>query len=314
MATPDFFVATWGDGVFRVNASRVDHELAGHPVRGLVAHADGTMLAIVDDHALYRRSREGVWAELVTSDVALACCLPLDNVVFVGTQDARLLRIDPDDMYEALAGFDAVEGRDSWYAGGTVVDGRMMGPPLGVRSMAATCDGAVLLVNVHVGGIPRSTDRGTTWSPTIDVESDVHEVRAHASRPEIAVAAAATGLCVSRDGGATWTTERRGLYEPYCSAVALGRNAIYVSASDGPFAADGAVYRRPIDGDDAPQPIGGGFPARTDGRVDTECIATRGATVAVVESSGRLFASYDDGASWSSPIASIPDPSGVCIG
>jgi hypothetical protein len=96
-----------------------------------------------------------------------------------------------------LAGFDAVAGRDTWYAGAAIVDGKLMGPPLGIRSMAATCDGAVLLANVHVGGIPRSTDAGLTWQPTIDIESDVHQVCAHPSRPDIVIAAAGRA-CISR--------------------------------------------------------------------------------------------------------------------
>jgi hypothetical protein len=41
-----------------------------------------------------------------------------------------------------------------------IIDAKLMGPPLGIRSMAATHDGAVLLANVHVGGVPRSTDAG----------------------------------------------------------------------------------------------------------------------------------------------------------
>jgi hypothetical protein len=36
--------------------------------------------------------------------------------------------------------------------------------------MTMTCDGAVLLVNVHVGGIPRSADGGASWQPTIDTD------------------------------------------------------------------------------------------------------------------------------------------------
>ena len=70
-------------------------------------------------------------------------------------------------------------------------------------------DGSVLLANVHVGGIPRSTDGGVTWQPTIDVDSDVHEVRAHPHRSGVVMAAAAIGLCASRDGGRHGTSNRR---------------------------------------------------------------------------------------------------------
>src|SRR6185369_15523564 len=111
---------------------------------------------------------------------------------------------------QRLTGFDNVESRDKWYAGSAIIDGKRVGPPLGIRSMAATCDGAVLLANVHVGGVPRSTDAGLTWRPTIDIDSDVHQVCAHPTRPNLVIAAAAVGLCVSRDTGETWATERRG--------------------------------------------------------------------------------------------------------
>jgi hypothetical protein len=68
------------------------------------------------------------------------------------------LRVDPDGTQQYLTVFDAVAGRDRWKSGVAIIDGKLMGPPLGIRSMAATCDGAVLLANVHVGGVPRSTD------------------------------------------------------------------------------------------------------------------------------------------------------------
>jgi hypothetical protein len=194
-----------------------------------------------------------------------------------------------------------------------MVDGKLMGPPLGIRSMAATCDGAVLLANVHVGGIPRSTDAGLTWRPTIDIDSDVHQVCAHPTRPDIVIAAAGAGLCISRDAGATWTIEQRGLHANHCSAVAFGRNDIFVSASTDPFAAQGAVYRRPIDGNGPLQPLGGGMPKWTDGRADTDCIATRDSTVAVIDGSGRLYVSHDDGASWSNPVDDLPGSSGLHI-
>jgi len=187
-----------------------------------------------------------------------------------------------------------------------------MGPPLGIRSMAATCDGGVLLANVHVGGIPRSTDGGLTWQPTIDIDSDVHQVCAHPTLPDIVIAAA-VGLCISRDAGATWTIEQRGLHAPHCSAVAFGRNDIFLAASTDPFAAQGAVYRRAIDGNGPLQPLGGGMPKWINGKADTDCIATRDAMAAVIDRSGRLYVSHDDGATWSSPFDPLPVPSGLHI-
>ena len=313
MPTASILIGTWGSGLFSVTGNVVRQELAGQSVRSLVADGQGGVLAIVGGHSLSRRSAGGEWSELARSDSDLSCCVPIGNVVFMGTDDAHVLRVDPGGAQQRLAGFDAVAGRDRWYAGAAIVDGKLMGPPLGIRSMAATCDGAVLLANVHVGGIPRSTDAGSTWLPTIDIESDVHQVCAHPTRPDIVIAAAGAGLCISRDAGATWTIEQGGLHANHCSAVAFGRNDIFVSASVDPFAAQGAVYRRPIDGNGPLQPLGGGMPRWTDGRADTDCIATRDSMVAVIDGSGRLYVSHDDGASWSNPVDGLAGSSGLHI-
>ena len=209
MPTPPILVATWDDGLFSVTGTMVRQELAGQSVRSLVDDGQGGVLAIVGGHSVCRRSADGQWTEIAKNESDLSCCVPIGNAVFVGTDDARILRVDADGAQQWLTGFDSVEGRDKWYAGSAIVDGKRMGPPLGIRSMTATCDG-VLLANVHVGGIPRSTDSGQSWLPTIDIDSDVHQVCAHPSRPELVIAAAAVGLCVSRDAGMSWTIEATG--------------------------------------------------------------------------------------------------------
>ena len=313
MRTPSILVATWDKGIFSVTGETVHRELADQQVRGLVADGRGGVLAIVGGHSLCRRSPDGQWTAIAKSDFELSCCVAIGDVVFVGTDDANILRVDPGGAQQRLRGFDAVEGRDKWYAGSAVVDGKRVGPPLGIRSMAATCDGAVLFANVHVGGVPRSTDAGLTWRPTIDIACDVHEVCAHPTRPDLVIAAAAVGLCLSRDAGATWTIEQRGLHARHCSAVAFGRNDIFVSASTDPFARQGAVYRRAIDSNDPLQPLGGGMPEWIHGKADTNCIAARDSMIAVVDWSGYLYVSHDDGASWLCPCDGLAGPSGVCI-
>lgn len=226
MPTPSILVATWDNGLFSITGNVVHQELADRSVRSLVADGRGGVLAIVGGHSLHRRSSDGQWTEIARSEFELSCCVPTGDIAFVGTNDAHILRVDPDGTQQRLAGFDAVAGRARWYAGTAIIDGKRVGPPLGIRSMAATCDGAVLLANVHVGGIPRSADAGSTWHPTIDIECDVHQVCAHPTRPAIVIAAAAVGLCVSRDSGATWTIEQQGLHAHHCSAVAFGTDDI----------------------------------------------------------------------------------------
>jgi hypothetical protein len=313
MPIPSILVATWCNGLFSVTGTRVHHELADQSVCSLVTDGRGGVLAIVDRHSLCRRSADGEWTEIAKSEFELSCCVPVGNIVFVGTDDVQVVRVDRDGVQQRLTGFDTVEGRDRWYAGAAVIDGRLMGPPLGIRSMATTCDGAVLLANVHVGGVPRSTDAGLTWQPTIDIDSDVHQVCAHPTRPEIVVAAAGAGLCISHDAGATWTIEQQGLHAHHCSAVAFGRNDIFVSASTDPFATQGAIYRRQIDSNGPLQPLGGGMPEWIDGIADTNCIAARDSVVAVIDWSGRLYVSHDDGATWSCSLDGLAGPSGLHI-
>jgi hypothetical protein len=312
MPMPVILVATWDNGLFSVGET-TRHELAGQSVRGLTDDGRGGVFAIVDGHSLRRRSSEGAWTTVAKSDLALSCCVALGDTVFVGTDDAQILRIGSGGKLQALRGFDAVEGRDTWYAGAAIIDGKLMGPPLGIRSMAATCDGAVLLANVHVGGIPRSIDGGATWQPTIPIDSDVHQVCAHPIRPGLVIAASAAGLCISRDAGATWAIEQQGLHATHCSAVAFVGNDIYVSASTDPFTEQGAVYRRPVDGGGPLQPVGGGLPRWIDGVVDTDCIAARDSKAALIGRAGRLYVSGDGGAAWSHPFAPFPGASGLHI-
>jgi len=75
---------------------------------------------------------------------------------------------------------------------------------------------------VHVGGILRTEDRGETWTPTIDIDADVHQVRAHPDRPELVLASAAIGLCRSDDAGLTWRVLAENL--PPVSAVIIDRS------------------------------------------------------------------------------------------
>jgi photosystem II stability/assembly factor-like uncharacterized protein len=243
----------------------------------------------------------------------LACCVAVGDVIYIGTDAARLLRVDAYGGVEQIRSFDEVPGRETWYAGSAIINGQRVGPPLGIRSITATPDGGVLLANVHVGGVPRSTDGGATWQPTIDVDSDVHEVRAHPNRPGVVVAAAAIGLCASRDGGVTWAIEQEGLHASYCSAVAFVGDDVLVSASADHFAPQGAIYRRRVDGRDSLVAVGEGLPAQTDGIVDTGCIASVGSAVAIADRGGNLYISADTGRSWSCRVSGLPPPSSVLI-
>jgi hypothetical protein len=313
VTTPTTLVSTWRDGLFVVGGETPGHELRNQSVRALAPDGHGGALAIVNGRTLRRRSASGVWSTIATTALDLACCVAAGDVIYVGTDDARVLRVGASGELEPLSGFDLVRGRDTWYAGSAVVDGQRIGPPLGIRSMTASPDGALLLANVHVGGIPRSTDGGATWRPTIDVDSDVHEVRAHPNRPGVVMAAAAIGLCTSRDGGLTWNVEHEGLHATYCSAVAFAGDDVLVSASVDHFATEAAIYRRPVDGPGPLVTIVGGLPAWLDGIADTGCIAAHASAVALADRQGNLYVSADTGRSWSRQVHGLPQPSSVLI-
>ena len=323
MTTPIVLVATWQDGLFVVGGQTIDHELHGESVKALAPDGHGGTLAIVNSHALGRRAPDGLWRTIATTDMDLSCCLAVGGDIYAGTDDARVLRlsagalakagVDAEAQFEQLRGFDEVPGRETWYAGSAVINGQRVGPPLGIRSMTATADGTVLLANVHVGGIPRSTDGGVTWHPTIDVDSDVHEVRAHPTRPAVVMAAAAVGLCISRDGGRTWTTEQSGLHASYCSAIAFAGDDVFVSASTDHFAVEGAMYRRRVDDDGPLVAVAGGLPTWTHGIVDTRCIATGGPAAALADRAGNLYVSTDVGRGWSRRAEGLPSPSSVLV-
>jgi hypothetical protein len=312
MAAPTVLVSTWGDGLLVVTGGAQRRELATRPCRGLTADGRGGALCIVDGHSLCRRAPDGTYTTLATSESELACCKTVGDVVYVGTDDARLLRLTSEGRLAALPGFDVVPGRETWYAGSAVIDGRFVGPPLGVRSLTATSDGAALLVNVHVGGLPRSADGGATWQPTIEIDHDVHDVCAHPTRPRLVAAAAAAGLCLSRDGGATWAVERDGLHASYCSAVAFVGNDVVVAASTGHFATEGALYRRATDREGL-TPVENGLPRWTSGIVDTAGIAVKGSAAAVVDRGGHLYLSTDDGRTWTHAADGLPPASSVLV-
>jgi photosystem II stability/assembly factor-like uncharacterized protein len=313
MTTPTVLVATWREGLFVFAGETRAQELGDQSINALAPDGRDGALAIVGGRALRRRTRDGRWTTIATAEMDLACCASAGAAIYVGTDAARVLRVDADGNVAQLRGFDNVAGRETWYAGSAIVNGQRMGPPLGIRSIAATPDGTLLLVNVHVGGIPRSTDGGATWHPTIDVDSDVHEVRVHPERPGLVMAASAVGLCVSHDGGVTWDVEQKGLHGLHCTAVAFAGDEVFVSAATDHFAAQGRIYRRHVDVRDSLVAIGDGLPPWTGGIVDTRCIATSGAAIAFADRSGNLYASTDTGRSWSRRATGLPLPSSVLI-
>ena len=88
---------------------------------------------------------------------------------------------------------------------------------------------------------------------------------------------------------------------------------VLVSASVDHSAAQGAIYRRRVDGYGPLVAIAGGLPAWIEGFADTGCIAAHGSSVAVADKAGNLYVSADTGRSWSRQADGLPTPSSILI-
>jgi hypothetical protein len=277
--------------------------LAGLPVTAL-AGADNRTWAIVKGHEIWMTETGARWQEVAAVERWPATCLaPTPSGLFIGTEQAHLLRF-ADGRLEPVETFESVEGRETWYT--------PWGDPADVRSITADPRGT-LFVNVHVGGVVRSGDAGRTWSPTLDIEVDVHQVLAHPGRAGVVLAAAAVGLGVSRDGGLSWDFVGAGLHARYLRAVAVANETVLVSASTGPGGRRAAVYRRPLDGDASFERCRVGLPEWFGDNIDTGCLGAKGTTVVAGTSDGRVFTSLDAGVTWSLTTKGLPEVHSVRV-
>lgn len=269
-------------GLHRVDDGHT--ELAGRQVNAL-----GRGWAVVEGRGVWH---DGGW---VTEDIeapVATCIVPVDGGALVGTAEGHLVAVPAGGR---LASFDDAPGRDSWYT--------PWGGPADVRSLATGPDGAIY-ANVHVGGILRSDDGGATWSPTLDIDLDVHQV---VVAPDGTVlAACGRGLAVSTDRGQAWAVVTDGLAATYARAVAVAGDTVLLSVSTGPDGKRAAVYRRPLHGGGPFRRTSIGLPGTFPGNVDTFCLVAEGDLCALGTFAGRVYLSDDAGGSWATVAAGPP--------
>ncbi|MGH9156724.1 MAG: WD40/YVTN/BNR-like repeat-containing protein [Acidimicrobiales bacterium] len=231
----------------------------------------------------------------------LACLAHLDvggggDRMLAGTADAHLYRVSPRTV-ERLVSFDDAEGRHRWYT--------PWGGPPAARSIAVS-EGGTVLVNVHVGGILRSTDDCRSWQATIDLDHDVHQVVAG---PGFVLAACAAGLAVSDDDGRSWRIVDDGLAATYARAVAVSGETVLLSASTGPLGEQSGVYRRPLNSDQPFERCRAGLPEWFDGNIDTFWLDGRpDGTAAFTTAGGDIFTTADEGVTWEQMATRVPGP------
>jgi hypothetical protein len=279
-------------------AGRVHHE--GREVT-TVGPSGHEMWAILDGSELWHTRDVEHWSKVGQLTAHAGTCLAaIDPDVFVGTSEARLFRV-VDHTFEPVEGFDDAPGRADWYT--------PWGGPPDTRSIA-NWDEAIY-VNVHVGGILRTEDRGGTWTPTIDVDADVHHVT---TADGLVLAACADGLAVSRDAGATWTLRTEGLEAPYARAVAVCGEAVLVSTSRGPRGGRSGVYRGQL-ADGPLERCREGLPEWFDDNVDTYCLdaVPDGSFAAFGTADGRVFGSSTVGERWLEIASGLPRVNRVLV-
>jgi hypothetical protein len=276
---------------------------AGREVTALAR--DGALTwALIEGKMIWGREADSHWQEQATVEGPAATCLaPTAGGLLVGTEQARLLRFT-DGTLSRIESFERVEGRKQWYT--------PWGDPAAVRSISLAADGTIH-VNVHVGGVARSRDGGASWTPTVDVEADVHQVLAHPIRPDVVMAAAYEGFGISRDGGDSWRFLTDGMHAHYARAVAISGDTVLVSASKGPGGSRAALYRKPLDGPEPFERCHDRLPWFSD-NIDTACLQTAGPLVVFGTEDGRIFVSPDQGSSWSLQTKGLPAVRCVCLG
>ncbi len=286
-----------GGGLFELDGdvSRPVEALAGHTVTALAREGARTW-AIVEGTALWAHD-QGAWSPRATvAGPPATCVAPAPAGLLVGTEQAHLLRLTGAGL-TPVESFETVDGRAAWYT--------PWGDPADVRSIAVAGDGT-LHVNVHVGGVVRSRDGGASWAPTVDIESDVHQVLAHPARPEVVLVATAEGLGLSRDGGDSWRFATTGLHAHYMRAVAVADEHVLVSASTGFHGRRSAIYRKALEGGVRFERCAEGLPRWFDDNIDTACLAAAGPLVVFGTADGCVFRSLDAGAHWALVLKGLP--------
>jgi hypothetical protein len=241
--------------------------------RGGYALLDRKTVVCLDDG-------DAVTVGALPADDGQSLAVLADGTVVVGRTGARLAIVGA--QVEEVRAFEHVPDRDHWK--------NPAGPTPDTRSLAST--GAHLWVNIHVGGLWHSGDRGESWRGVIEPDADIHEVRSDAG--SVAVAAA-VGFGWSADGGQSWSWTTEGLHDSYLRAVCIAGDTAYVSASDGPFTHRGAVYRAPL-GSSFIRCVEG-LPEWFPGNVDTGHLDAFGGRV-VIGFGQEVHVSEDGGESW----------------
>jgi len=251
---------------------------------GSIAVDDDTIWVLTDSDEVYRVTSDGDPERAATLDDGSATCLHVHRgTVFVGGDDAGLWRLRNGTL-EPVESFGEAPTRNDWYT--------PWGGPPSVLSMASHRDD--LSVGVHVSGILRSDDGGETWTDTIDLHVDVHQVVVEPRGGTVWAATGERALAESHDRGASWGFHTEGLHATYSLVLAVTSAGVLAGASSGHAGRDGVVYL--FDGSRFERVEG--LPAPLGGAVGPRQIAADGDHAALVAPGGAVYVSSDGGRRW----------------
>jgi len=276
-------LAATREGLHTLGSASESVELADRSVTFL-ATAGSEVWAIVDGTEIWRRA-DGAWTQVTAMQDLRATCLAYTNRWLIGTSEAHLFELTEGTLTRVDA-FDRIEGRETWYT--------PWGGPPDTRSCSEWDEH--VYVNVHVGGIVHTDDAGATWSPTIDIDADVHQVT---TTEGMVLAACAGGLATSQDHGATWSWRTDGLEHRYARAATVWGDTVLLSTSRGPRGGEAAIYRAPIAGGTFER-CRAGLPAWFDDNIDSHCLDAppEGPLAALGTAGGEVYRTTDEGATW----------------
>ncbi len=250
-------------------------------IEGVSVTAINGDVALIDKHRVVRIGDLSEVGTLDSRDGQSVAPLA-DGTVLVGRTGARLTIVSAGEA-RPVTSFEEIPGRDDWE--------NPANPTPDTRTMTVDDRGRIF-VNVHVGGLWLSDDRGTTWHGVVEPEADIHEV---VNADGTIAVAAAVGFGWS-DDGTTWKWTTDGLHASYARAAALDGDAAYVSAANGPFARQGAVYRARVGA--RFERCEKGLPEWFPGNVDSGCVAARAGRAAIGTETGAVYVSNDAGSTW----------------
>jgi hypothetical protein len=247
VVAPSQDVMTEADGLEnrRPTCLAADPRVAG---RAWCGTAGGGVLRSDDDGASWHGVALG--GEEVT---AVAASPAQRDLVWAGTEPSAIYRSDDGgDSWERVRGLLDLPSSSEWSF-----------PPRPethhVRWIACH-PGAPgrLWAAIEAGALVTTPDGGHSWRDRVPGGPyDTHELAIHPEQPHTLRVAAGDGYFESRDGGATWTSQRQGLEVGYLRSVAIDpgdAETVVVSAASGPRSAyvagrsDGRLYRRAAGG------------------------------------------------------------------